>query len=215
MIRVSITKAGAVTNQAQFQTQAEADAWLAQEEANGSFGRQEIPAVPGVPEVPAVLAVAAVPEVLDADGNVVTAAIPAVEAVAAIPAIPEIPAVPAEFDVTQTDISAQLAEEARIAFGLRSQDLGARIIAKVYAVATQALASGAMSQAALAAMLSDNSLANVERLLWNGALDVALAAIGSSATLPTYFTPAQIADFESTIVNSGLLLSNLKQSAGA
>lgn len=39
MFKISITKNNQVTNQAHFQTQAEADAWLAQEEANKSFGK--------------------------------------------------------------------------------------------------------------------------------------------------------------------------------
>lgn len=39
MIQISIKKQGVITNQAKFKTQAEADAWLAQEESNQSFGK--------------------------------------------------------------------------------------------------------------------------------------------------------------------------------
>lgn len=39
MIKISISRNNQVTNQANFQTQAEADAWLAQEVANKSFGK--------------------------------------------------------------------------------------------------------------------------------------------------------------------------------
>lgn len=41
MIKVEIKKSGIVTNAAQFETQEQANAWVAQESANGSFGRNE------------------------------------------------------------------------------------------------------------------------------------------------------------------------------
>jgi hypothetical protein len=41
MFKVSITKQGNLTHQARFPTEAEALAWLAREEANGSFGKPE------------------------------------------------------------------------------------------------------------------------------------------------------------------------------
>ncbi len=123
-----------------------------------------------VPEVPAVSAVAAV---LDANGNVVT---PAVEAVAEVPAVTHLEyQVPADYVVTQTDITAQVALQAAVQKGLQAQQVGAQVVATVYAINEQNLTSGALTSAQFTAMLADATINNIERLLWNGSLATALA----------------------------------------
>jgi hypothetical protein len=48
-------------------------------------------------------------------------------------------------------------------------------------------------------MLSDTSLAQVERCLGNGSLSTALALIQASTTATTYFSSAQITQIENAI----------------
>lgn len=84
MIKISILKNGVITNQAQFPSQPEVDAWLAKEIANESFGKSAWTET--------------IPEVLDEDGITVITPEQTINH-------------PAEFTVLQEDISAALAQE--------------------------------------------------------------------------------------------------------
>jgi hypothetical protein len=83
MIKVSIKKQNKITNQAKFETQSEADAWLAKEEANQSFGKPEHTVV--------------IPAVLDEEGNEIS------------PESSEV--IPSEYEVIIQDVTAQVAQE--------------------------------------------------------------------------------------------------------
>ncbi len=144
---------------------------------------------------------------LNPDGSVLTPAVPAVAAAAAIPAVTHTEYVfPAEFSIAQTDITAQITLQAAIAKGLRAQQVGAQVIAAVYAYNEANLASGALTTAQFTAMLGDTTIGNIERLLSNGSLATALALTQSyNATLLTYFSAAQLAAIEGLITSSGLI----------
>jgi hypothetical protein len=87
MIQISIKKQGIITNQASFETQELANAWLAQEEANQSFGKldrwvkeyrlddQEKLDNPTTRKVIDIEAVPAKEAVLDEEGNVLEEAV--------------------------------------------------------------------------------------------------------------------------------------------
>lgn len=110
------------------------------------------------------------------------------------------------YTIVSTDITALLANQAAVAKGLQCQQFGATVIAQVYAYNEANLTSGALTSAQFTAMLADTTLSNIERLLWNGSLNTALALITSySTTLQTYFSSAQVTAIVSMINGSGLL----------
>jgi hypothetical protein len=106
---------------------------------------------------------------------------------------------PAQYSITQTDITAQVAAQALVQKGLQAQQLGAQVVAQVYAFNEQNLTAGTLTSANFTAMLADTSLANIERLLWNGSLATALSLMQASTTLSTYFSPTQISAIEAMI----------------
>lgn len=89
---------------------------------------------------------------------------------------------PAEFDIEQEDITAQLEEDARVEEGIKRQNLGAAVIAKVYSIND----SKNISAQVFAAMMADQTLAVIERLLKNGSLKTAKQLIQGLDN--TYFT---------------------------
>ena len=93
----------------------------------------------------------------------------------------------------QTDISAQSESDAAQAVGKKAQDLGAEVIAAVFAINE----SSGITTDQLKAILADPTLTLAERLLWTGSLVSAKALVGSLST--QLFTADQIAQI------SGLL----------
>lgn len=91
------------------------------------------------------------------------------------------------YAIVQTDITAQLAQQQAVATALRNQSTGAMIIANVAALNESKLASGAMTPQTFTALLADQNVLNIERLLWNGSLVTAKALI-NSADLSAYYT---------------------------
>lgn len=73
---------------------------------------------------------------------------------------------------------------------LNNQGLGAQVIARVAAVNESKLAAGSMTQQQFTALLADQNMANIERLLWNGSLVTAKAMI--SALDNTYYSSDEI-----------------------
>jgi hypothetical protein len=116
MIRVKIIKNGIQTHGAQFNTQAEADAWIAEGTKQQWWGKpaytEVIPAKKELQEV--ILS----PEVLDEDGNIITPAITEMQEVVIQEEIKEMQLVetepekkiehPAEFEVQIEDITAEI-----------------------------------------------------------------------------------------------------------
>jgi hypothetical protein len=104
MIRVKIIKNGVQTHGAQFTTQAEADAWIAEGSKQQWWGKpaytEVIPAKKELQEV--ILS----PEVLDEDGNIIT---PAIKEMQLVEIEPEKTIEhPAEFEVQIEDITAEI-----------------------------------------------------------------------------------------------------------
>jgi hypothetical protein len=104
MLRVKIIKNGVQTHGAQFTTQAEADAWIAEGTKQQWWGKpaytEVIPAKKELQEV--ILS----PEVLDEDGNVIT---PAIKEMQLVEIEPETTINhPSEFEVQIEDITAEI-----------------------------------------------------------------------------------------------------------
>ena len=118
----------------------------------------------------------------------------------AIPAVTQTQYVfAAEYSVASTDVTAQVAQATAVQKGLVAQTIGAQIIAQIYAINEANLTANTLTLTQFQAMLSDTSLAQIERCLGNGSLATALALIQASATAATYFSSAQITQIENAI----------------
>jgi len=189
MIRAVInTPSGTLTYQ--FPDQASAQAWVDSKAPTGMFGKMAKTAVPDLVVSPAVPAVADVPAVVDSTGKIITPAIPGSPAIPAV-IIPGSPAVTAEYTVTYTDISAQVAQQAAIKKGLSQQQVGCEIIAAIFALNEAKMVAGTLSVAQLQAMMADPTISLIRELLYAGSLTTAKAMI--SAYNGIFFTAADVA----------------------
>lgn len=134
---VEIKKDNIVTNSAKFSSQQEADAWLAQEIANNSFGLPERPE-------------------LDDNGE------------------PTGNTIPAEYTIVQEDISAQIAAQLSKQESIEALNLGFDIMADIRTLNKAKIAAQELD---FAALLSNSTVANIERALFNGSLDTAKTLI--------------------------------------
>ena len=98
---------------------------------------------------------------------------------------------PAEYELIQTDITAQVAAQKLLEKGLAAQAVGAGVVAQVWAINQGKYAAGTLTDANLQAIVSDATLQTIERLLWNGSLEMALALINSYSS--PYFSASDIA----------------------
>lgn len=184
MIQVDITNISTNTVQwsARFDTQDQANAWIAQGEAQFWWGKPQrvIPGHPyqmatdldGQPIDPSKAT--STSQSTDAQGNQITNY-----------------TFPAEYSINTYDISQQIAVQKQVDLALVNQSVGATIVAYITALNSQKLQNGTMTQTTLMKFLADPSVATIERLLWAGALTVALAQI-RSANLSIYYTAAEI-----------------------
>jgi hypothetical protein len=101
--------------------------------------------------------------------------------------------------VEKTDITQQVADELAVQRGLIAQQVGNKCIALVYAINSQKNVSTDQLQA----MFADPSLAMIERLLKNGALQTAKSML--SIMPNTFFTAIEVARVISVIDSSGLV----------
>jgi hypothetical protein len=92
----------------------------------------------------------------------------------------------------RTDVSAQATKDQLVAQSLKNQSIGASIIANVAATNEMKLAANTMSQQTFTALLADQNVLNIERLLWNGSLVTAKALI-QATDLSAYYTSDEIA----------------------
>lgn len=245
MIQVSITNSA--TNQSYagyFDTQDLANAWIAQEEANGSWGSPYVPAISAVTasysgiiaDTATSVTISAV--TTDSDGNIILALdgvstlsalitawntanpsnqlvlsgdgtqIPSEGSIQLSGAQDAAAAIPG-YQITQTDITAQVAEQQAIAKGLQAQQLGAQLIAQVYYYNELNLASGALTPTLFNQLLADTTVQNIERLLQSGSLATASALFNSYTTnLATYFSSAQILALQSAVSAALTILAN-------
>lgn len=89
---------------------------------------------------------------------------------------------PAEYSIVQEDITSIIEMQNKVSEGKKRQELGAEIIAKVYAINE----SKGLTAQAFSAMISDANLERIERLLWTGSLKTAKMMI--QALDDTYFS---------------------------
>ena len=147
MKRIKILKGGVLTNQAEF-ADAEGAAWLAQEIANGSFGKAERWVREGDEDISGALETRQV----DSPEGAYTEY-----------------KLPAEFSVVEENIDAEIAEREAVAYGKACQEFGAELIAWVHSVNE----AKALTIEQFQAILNDATLAQIERCLWNGSVKTA------------------------------------------
>ena len=165
MLKVVIKKNGIESAGAQFETQAEADAWLQKGKAGRWWGK---PA--GFYPLSQLSESELAQEISRITENEMG---PLME--------PQIE-IPSQYSFEITDITQELAAKQLEQEGLNRQALGASIIAKVWAINE----SKQISPEQFNAILNDESLARIERLLWTGSLKTAKLLISNLDA--TYFT---------------------------
>ena len=164
---------GVKTHGADFETQEIAEAWAAKEKAAGSFGvLAHIENVPNTGH----------PAYYDSSGNLLVPAVP-----------PDTVNVPDAFTIEITDVTAEYALNAAIELGLKRQEKGRAILAKVFAIN----GSKNLSQEVFLTLLSSPVLANIERCLQNGSLTTAKSIIQGMDE--TYYTTQEKASIISDI----------------
>lgn len=193
MIQVNVTKISTqeINWSAQFQDQGSAEAWVSQQEANNSWGRltrQVRSDDPAISKEDIGQATSNV-QMSDSNGHVYI-----------------LYTFAAEFTVAYVDVSAQVTMQTLVQKGLAAQQVGAQIIAQVYAFNEANLSASKLTTQQFQAMLADQNLLNIERLLWNGSLATALLLVNANITaLETYFSSDQVTAIIAMITNSGLV----------
>jgi hypothetical protein len=178
MFRVKIIKNGIQTHGAQFNTQAEADAWIAEGSARQWWGK---PAYTEVvqPRITEQQEVVITPEVRDEDGNVIT---PAVTEMQEIVVQEEVTIEhPAEFEVQIEDVTAEVEYQKQVDKNLRRIQFGQRLMAELAASNQKDIASGVLTIQQV--IEAEAALATVQRLVMNGSLGLAKAAL-EQTTVP-------------------------------
>jgi hypothetical protein len=201
MIRVKIIKNGVQTHGAQFNTQAEADAWIAEGSKQQWWGKpaytEVIPAKKELQEVviqPRIVEqqeVVVTPEVLDDEGNVITPAITEMQEVVVQEEIKEMQLVeiepektiehPAEFEVQIEDITEEVNFQKKVDKNLRRIQFGQRLMAEFAADNQVDLESSTLTLSQIIEM--EAALATIQRLILNGSLGLALSSM-NSASIP-------------------------------
>ncbi len=158
MIKVSVKKQGLLTNEATFDTQELAQAWVNSQAASGSFGKLERWLSP---------------EKVAAEGNNISDALETREVEDMLGELYTEYRFPQEFTVEYLDVTAAVLAEEKIASRMSKQAFGALIIAKI----TELNDSKQLTQEQLTALLTDPQAMAIERLLWSGSLTFARNAI--------------------------------------
>jgi hypothetical protein len=171
MIRAKIIKSSLVTNQADFLTQELATAWVNETKFTGAFGKlsrwlTEAQAIAEGKDIADAVDVSEMQNPFPGNGEPLTYMIYKF---------------PAEFSVEYVDITAEVESANVKSRGLNSQNAGAEIIAAVWAMNEVKLSAGTLTAQQFQAILADQSLALIERLLWNGSLRSAKSLIQAYA----------------------------------
>lgn len=165
MIKVSIlNKQNEVGWFAQFNTQQEADIWINQEINNNSWGKPD--------------------RWVKAEDEDVSQALETRIVDNGISQYTEY-RLPAEYSIAQEDITSIIEVQNKVSEGKKRQELGAEIIAKVYAINE----SKNIDAITFNALMSDSTIERIERLLWTGSLKTAKVLIQTLDN--TYFTPEE------------------------
>ena len=172
MIQVTVSDLkGLMTHQARWPDQAAASAWVQAERAEGSFGHDER----WVSE-----------DDLDAQGQDKSKAVASESYVADSSGTTKTRyKFPAEFTVTYSDVSSEIAQAHALAKGLQAQAYGAQVVAAVFALNE----SSSITAQQLQALMGDSTIAMIERLCWNGSLIAARTMISSLSN--SFYTDAQ------------------------
>lgn len=109
----------------------------------------------------------------------------------------------AQFTIVSEDVTAKLQAQHLLEKGLEAQSIGAMAVAQVYVINEQKFAAGTLSPTDFQAILADQTLAQIERLLYNGSLNTAKAMI--QAYVSPYFSAQDKATVIAILDNSGLL----------
>lgn len=170
MIKVSITRQGVITNEAQFPTQSEAEAWVDQQNDAGSFGK---PAgwYYGDALTEEEKALATEIQTEDQNGQPIPSG--------------GLYLLPAQYSVTYTDITVELAEQAEIQKYLTRMEFGKLIMAKLAQKNLKRLMAGETTVEALVS--AEAKLEVVQRLLLNGSTSLALGAIQQVSPILTEY----------------------------
>lgn len=160
-----------ITHSAAFETQELATAWVNETKLTGTFGKLER----WLTEAQTI-----------AEGSDIANAVDVAEMTNPFPGNGEpetymIYKFSAEFTIEYVDITAEIAAAAVKIRGLTSQNAGAEIIAAVWALNEVKLEAGTLTAQQFQAILADQSLALIERLLWNGSLRSAKSLIQAYA----------------------------------
>ena len=157
MIKVDILKHGVVTNSAQFETQPQVDAWIAECTLNKAFGKPER----WVHEKDLAIL-----------GEDKTLALESMES-GEPESIEKVYKFAAEYTISQSDITAEVAQQKKVQDRLEKQAIGATVIA----IATEINEAKALTQVQVTALLADQTLITIERLAWSGSLELLKLAI--------------------------------------
>jgi hypothetical protein len=171
MIKVSIIKNGIQTHGAQFNTQAEADAWIAEGTKQQWWGKPAYTEV--IPAKKELQEVVITPEVRDEEGNVITPAVTEMQEIVVQEEV--IIEHPAEFEVQIEDITAEVEYQKQIDKNLRRIQFGQRLMAELAASNQKDIAAGVLTIQQV--IEAEAALATVQRLVMNGSLGLAKAAL--------------------------------------
>jgi hypothetical protein len=194
MIRVKIIKNGIQTHGAQFTTQAEADAWIAEGSARQWWGK---PAYTEVvqPRVTEQREVVITPEVRDEDGNVIT---PAVTEMREIVVQEEVTIEhAAEFEVQIEDITAEVEAQRKLETRRQKRLFGEHMIDQISVLNEQAN----INEQALEVLLTDPDFTIIREHLYAGSLKSAYNKILSvEPKILTVFSQADLDNIKAKLL---------------
>lgn len=179
MFKAIIKKNNIITNSAEFNTLQLAQEWIDNESLNGSFGKLERE----FNEQDAIQN----GELLE---NAVSSRIEIVNDIETT-----IYTFSQEFISEIVDISAEVEKQRAIEYGLKAQNFGALMIAKVNAINE----AKNLNSTQFNALLADQTLQNIERALWNGSMRTALALVNTLDN--TFFTLEEKQEILNDITN--------------
>jgi hypothetical protein len=162
-------------------------AWIAECVANNAWGKPERwvtldqEDVTDAIETREIEVIPEVPAVNEENGAEITPAIPAVTRTEYKLA--------ATYTIQQIDITAETEARIKIEFGLKAQTFGAELIAMIWSInESKQLTSEQFEQ-----QMQNQTLANIERCLWNGAIVTARMLI-ALPEVQVYFSAQEIID---------------------
>jgi hypothetical protein len=193
MLRVKIIKNGIQTHGAQFNTQTEADAWIAEGTKQQWWGKPAYTEI--IPAKKELQEVVITPEVRDEEGNVIT---PAVTEMQEIVVSPETTIEhPAEFEVQIEDITAEIEAQRKLEIRKQKRLFGEHMIDQISVLNEQAN----INEQALEALLTDPDFTIIREHLYAGSLKSAYNKILSvEPKILTVFSQADLDDIKAKLL---------------